>query len=1049
MSTRRRINDDILLHIFSYLHGGDALRVALCSKHFYQLALPRIPAIAKCQVRDDLQAICKYMLSGTPLRARRLEELMISIFAFAYPGEGVGEDDDEYSDFGDWTQARFVADLLLAAPRLRVLCLERLHMCLETEPRIARAIGAMERLVDLEFSTLGDGSLARLGRLPVSLRTLRLTYFWSEDDDLEEMGETKTLGALLGVVVPLRNLHTLDLWRFEPEPSREAAWAQPRFPNIRDVRLMEASPSALELVELCPGVESVLFDLETDHGLPTHLLRDGPRWAPLRQLIIAGPFHACYLLHRVGRAENVVAIDAFSVDHEGVESVLKLISLTQPLRLSLSVCLSPESVPTLGFWRRVAGLAPQLRILEVRVTPALQQIGFNNWLDDFANDLRPLTQLAHVSIVVPTLDRRRAPKIPPQGMSEDGLLWVRRYYANAREAELHRANALGMLHVKLAEALPSLRFLSVAAGEVNMDNFHGRLKEEGAAIDMMKAPLSLDDDVLLSIFSYIYGEDALNAALACKRFCLLALPRVATRAYCWNLAMLRRLCTYMLSDLDTSHGPQARARQLRVLFCSRNTSAAIDNDDIQEPPPIGCLLAKAHNLRILRWYLNDFHNFFTLDPRIGPAVKSLRCLSVLELCGVDNETIDLLQHVVTLEVLTLDTMVEEGERKHETLPTLLNTLVELVRLRTLSLKYFYPAEDSLPKNLVQGYSAARFLSIVDLTLGSCALSYLFLIRVCPSLLRLAVIDSAYHLLARLSTAALGIMHGTHLHRLERLTIPMHSLSLFAASEVSAVRHLYLHDMAGEDQASAAILSCALPVFRPQSIKLSTRFLGEFNPLWRALAQQHPAVRVMDVEVVPHSYRPWCDTWPDCVPSTLVYLPLVALRLIVRTSLTVGIVSGGQRAREVNRALTGGPSRARREALASMPGKLFGAMPSLRVLAVAEEVEGGGGRQKFAAAAAAAAAVEERAYMNGGGGGGEEETGDPVGRAEWDTLSRTGFQFGWWCRGAPGIAPVRVSAREGEETYRVVEGALDADSAEADGTDRESSASGLFDGPADC
>ncbi|KAH9847215.1 hypothetical protein C2E23DRAFT_849366 [Lenzites betulinus] len=555
----------------------------------------------------------------------------------------------------------------------------------------------------------------------------------------------------------------------------------------------------------------------------------------------------------------------------------------------------------------------------------------------------------------------------------------------------------------------------------------------------METLVSLNDDVLLLVFSYIHGEDALNAALTCKRLFPLALPRVAAWAYCWNGTTLHQMCTYMLSARDPSDGP--RARQLRVLSCSpvdKDTSAVPSAFETKQP--IGLLLAEAHNLCVFRWSLFSFRSIlFPPDPPIGLALISLRHLSVLELTGIDNEMVTLLQHITTLEVLILGSAVERTElEKQKTLPALLNTLASLIRLRTLSLSWFYPDSiASLQGDSSPRHSAPRFPAVVDISLQCCHATYLSLIQLCPNVSRLVVEENHSLHQAFFDTHAMKIMHAMHLPRLERLTLHIANLSLLAAGHFTAVRHLQLQGLLGEDQNTTTLLSHTLPVFRPQSIKLTTRFMPHrADPptlLWEALAQQQPAVRIMDIEVIPHSYRPWCDTWPDFVPGTLRNLPLVALRFIVRCPPpNFNMVPMSRQPQHIERGLIGGPSRARRrEALAAMPAKLAEKIPTLHMLAIAEEIDRGSQRPKGGAAAG-------RLYMNGV----EEDMGGAVGGADWDKLSRTWFRFQWWSFAAPGIAPARLSDQEGEKAYRVLESALNESSTTVE--DTESCESSVFD-----
>lgn len=71
--------------------------------------------------------------------------------------------------------------------------------------------------------------------------------------------------------------------------------------------------------------------------------------------------------------------------------------------------------------------------------------------------------------------------------------------------------------------------------------------------------LSLNDDALLAIFSFLYGKEALAVALTSRRLHDLAIPRVAASAKCCLSQDFPRFCDYMLQ------GPRTHARYLEVL----------------------------------------------------------------------------------------------------------------------------------------------------------------------------------------------------------------------------------------------------------------------------------------------------------------------------------------------------------------------------------------------------------------------------------------------------------------------------------------------------
>ncbi len=371
----------------------------------------------------------------------------------------------------------------------------------------------------------------------------------------------------------------------------------------------------------------------------------------------------------------------------------------------------------------------------------------------------------------------------------------------------------------------------------------------------------LNDDVLLLIFSYIHGEDALNVALASKRFYGLAIPAVSRQASCWEFGMVRRLCDYMLTPLDS----QPRARYLRVLvilpaafFQVKKKGRRAGTLSLYGAQSLVTdVLEEANGLRVLRWTA-DFRDLFRSDPgRLTDAIKSWKHLSVLELNVVDDEIISALRSVTALRVLTLqDKKVEIGQ-EHLGLPALLKTLSQLIFLRTLSLNRF-PGPGTPFGTTEESRAIPRFPSIADLSLYACSKNYFLLAQLCPNLSRLATthpIDSP---------PSRTILPPASLRprwpALQTLAISTRDLSLCGLYLLNTVRELQLRDAPFENSFVPNILPLALPKLSPLSISIIACFRVENSPAWDVLAKYEPGVRVLDIEVNPQTYRPWSDVW---------------------------------------------------------------------------------------------------------------------------------------------------------------------------------------------
>ncbi len=149
---------------------------------------------------------------------------------------------------------------------------------------------------------------------------------------------------------------------------------------------------------------------------------------------------------------------------------------------------------------------------------------------------------------------------------------------------------------------------------------------------------------------------------------------------------------------------------------------------------------------------------------------------------------------------------------------------------------------------------------------------------------------------------------------------------------------------------------------------------------------------------------------DNVPKALSRLPLISLRLIVRSPSSSG--TGVEAALDKPTRMQ--TTYRRKEAISSLPGKVFDAVPTLRVLAIAEEVDQIG-RRPMAAGGASATPKARHLYMEGR----SEDLPGWERHLEWGTLDRARFRLHWWYRASPRDEPMRVPEKEGERVYAAV------------------------------
>ncbi|KAM5539232.1 hypothetical protein V8D89_007105 [Ganoderma adspersum] len=466
------LNDDVLLLIFSLLHGQDALHTCLTCKRAYLLAIPQLASSAQCWTPDRLRWLCDYYLSSYPFtgapRVKYLESL--TIHATTFEPERVASDSqestlDNVDDLElelvgtDFCQAHLLGDLLDGAQSIRELSLDRFHSLVRKEPRISLAIAAMNQLAHVRLAMVGDGTLDALQHLRNPKR-LTLSYHTPYDDPLDE---PKTLPPLLTALAAFLNLHTLKLWNFTP-PHPDDAVALPLLPSVRYLRLSQSSVPALDMVQLCPNLSTLVFSVDSEEG--DVVASFGPRWPPLRRLMLASPEAAVCVVDRLSavrllQVSGTLRIVDTREDGDAVSQFLELLRVASPIGLyaSLRVETGGFSAP---FWKDVRACAPRLRSLELQLSySAVRRDGDgDDWLARLLADaLRNIHGLLLLKILVPQILPLLTVIIP--GMADDDGQNTRMRQAIKRR-EMERVRAVAALPRPLVDAIPSLRYLAVA-----------------------------------------------------------------------------------------------------------------------------------------------------------------------------------------------------------------------------------------------------------------------------------------------------------------------------------------------------------------------------------------------------------------------------------------------------------------------------------------------------------------------------------------------------------------------------------------------------------
>lgn len=387
------LNDDVLLSIFSHLHGDFALSAALTCRRLYELCISRTIAVLTCDSTEQLSRLHEH-LCGKPPQAKYVEVLRIGSSTFYPKGYLEDEDLDLRSHLhGNFDQAHSVGDILQNTHSLRDLVLPRLHPLTERDTRILPAILALRLLTSVRFDTVGDSSIRALhGASFVDLQSLYISYHNDAVGyGMPIPGESTTFPPLLQLLALFPKLHSLTLHFLAPDRSyHEPLYTPPSFPSIKYLHLYDVSPATLDIVQLCPNVSTIYIGLGGDYLSHDILPADGQRWRTLRSLRLEGEREMECIDNLIPLTHHLQIIDFVSVDDPsatlpGRVSHARLVDTfrkTSPVSVSLWTL---PGVSPMSFLPAAARVAPRLRVLSL-------QVGVPSLGDSFAQSLvRTLT----------------------------------------------------------------------------------------------------------------------------------------------------------------------------------------------------------------------------------------------------------------------------------------------------------------------------------------------------------------------------------------------------------------------------------------------------------------------------------------------------------------------------------------------------------------------------------------------------------------------------------------------------------------------------------
>ncbi|EIW57158.1 uncharacterized protein TRAVEDRAFT_72348 [Trametes versicolor FP-101664 SS1] len=474
--------DDVLILIFSHLYDKHALNVALASKRLAELALPRVAAVINCWKPSMLRRLHAYMLDDQNPRAQYLQHLTVEVHTFGEYDSDASDDassvhsDDHTYYAANFSQANLLGDLLLRAQNICELSMERFQPCLLRDPRIGTALASMTRLANIRLSTLGDGALSILGSFASDLRRLTLSYY--DDDDYPLEGETQTLPPLLSALAPFRHLQIVKLWNFTPSISWGDDFDPPQFPSITYLRLSDCTAPALDMVELCPNLSTLIYSTDFQEFIVAPVRpRAGRPWPPLKRLTLGEHEDIVSVVDRLSHVELLQISGELRVpssnDSEDITRFIDLLRVTSLRELYLSVVV--PNTP-MAFLHTIPRVAPKLHVLELKVSTPEPHLEYAGWLDNLPEALHGLP-IQSLRLYVPRLGYAGVQRFYPAEVEYDDAD-DKASRAEAHIMEKRRVESMRALPQRLVDAMPALRCLAILDEGPNEDNLEASSAED-------------------------------------------------------------------------------------------------------------------------------------------------------------------------------------------------------------------------------------------------------------------------------------------------------------------------------------------------------------------------------------------------------------------------------------------------------------------------------------------------------------------------------------------------------------------------------------------
>ncbi|KAH9906121.1 uncharacterized protein BXZ73DRAFT_110588 [Epithele typhae] len=451
MTSIRKLNDDVLFIVFSFLERKDALAASYCAKRFYHLAITaafRSFKISKDQWKDEngwgLRENTRKIVTFSELLQRKDR-----LYKGLHRGRHLRRLALRSMDGPDFLHFPI---LLTAADRLQKLLLDSFEYVLSENNPVAEVIGNMGELKQLIIRDVGPWTIERLPAILSAKKLISLSLTLDKSfyqDVVDAKFDLASLAASVSAAPALRSLHisAIDIPAFyEARPSY-------RMSSLKRLSLICLRDVSAAFIDLCDTLEMCAIEPEqySDAVLDIPAAGQPPlQVAELHLLRCIGI--STETARRVGEV-GLISLGGIITPLSGIDDVRPLVPLLQSARpIAVEVFSAGELTDGEQMWHGLFQGAPRLRYLEITVTD-----GDCNIADYKAMLLAALrcTAISYLNLYC----------LPGCGPLPVDMLWgdvASEEEESHREAERVFAEGLASIPYELAAGLPALRVIAMS-----------------------------------------------------------------------------------------------------------------------------------------------------------------------------------------------------------------------------------------------------------------------------------------------------------------------------------------------------------------------------------------------------------------------------------------------------------------------------------------------------------------------------------------------------------------------------------------------------------